>query len=225
MLNRARAFALVLVSAAFASACGPKVDLKMAVEVVSDPGAATVTFKGKDIGSTPAALEVKTFDELMSIAARREGAPVSEKRVRILAPDKAQLVFRFGSDASAVAKKLGLAQVLVFDYSEKVSFDSGKSELKPDGLPILNKQADILKSYFPKVDVYVCGHTDSTGGDDLNLKLSLDRARVVSDFLVARGVPKERLKVQGFGKEYPNDTNETPAGRVNNRRTELILPQ
>ena len=61
--------------------------------------------------------------------------------------------------------------------------------------------------------------------DDLNLKLSLDRARVVSDFLIARGVPKERLKVQGFGKEYPNDTNETPAGRGNNRRTELILPQ
>jgi len=197
----------------------------MAVEVVSDPGAASVTFKGKEVGSTPANLEVKTFDELMSIAAKREGAPISEKRVRILAPDKAQLVFRFGSSASEVAKKLGLTQVLVFDYSEKVSFDSGKSELKPDGLPILNKQADILKGYFPNVDVFVCGHTDSTGGDDLNLRLSLDRARVVSDYLAARGVPKERLKVQGFGKEYPADSNETPAGRANNRRTELILPQ
>ena len=225
MLNRTRALALVLVSAAFVSACGPKVDLKMAVEVVSDPGTATVTFKGKDVGSTPASLEVTTFDELMSIAARREGAPISEKRVRIIAPDKAQLVFRFGADASAVAKKLGLTQVLVFDYSEKVSFDSGKSELKPDGLPILSRQAEILKGYFPNVDVYVCGHTDSTGGDDLNLKLSLDRARVVSDFLVARGVPKDRLKVQGFGKEYPNDTHDTLAGRGNNRRTELILPQ
>jgi outer membrane protein OmpA-like peptidoglycan-associated protein len=225
MPSRARAFALALVSASFLAACGPKVDLKMAVEVVSDPGAATVTFKGKDVGSTPAALQVNTFDELMSIAARREGAPVSEKRVRILSPDRAQLVFRFGADASAVARKLGLSRVLVFDYSEKVSFDSGKSELKPDGLPILSKQADILKGYFPNVDVFVCGHTDSTGGDDLNLKLSLERARVVSDFLVARGVPRERLKVQGFGKEYPNDTNETPAGRGNNRRTELILPQ
>jgi outer membrane protein OmpA-like peptidoglycan-associated protein len=224
MKNRARAYALV-VSAVFATACGPKVDLKMAVEVVSDPGAASVTFKGKEVGSTPANLEVKTFDELMSIAAKREGAPISEKRVRILAPDKAQLVFRFGSSASEVAKKLGLTQVLVFDYSEKVSFDSGKSELKPDGLPILNKQAEILTSYFPNVDVFVCGHTDSTGGDDLNLKLSIDRARVVSDYLVARGVPKERLKAQGFGKEYPNDSNETTAGRANNRRTELILPQ
>ena len=217
--------ALALASAASAAACAPKVDLKMAVEVVSDPGPATVTFKGKEVGATPAALEVKTFDELMSIAARKDGAPIAEKRVRILSPEKAQLVFRFGTEASAVAKKLGLAKVLVFDYSEKVSFDSGRSELKPDGLPILNKQADILTSYFPKVDVFVCGHTDSTGGDDLNLALSLDRARVVSDYLIARGVPKERLKVQGFGKEYPNDSNETAAGRANNRRTELILPQ
>ncbi len=221
-LVRALALASAVVSAA---ACAPKVDLKMAVEVVSDPGPATVTFKGKEVGATPAALEVKTFDELMSIAARKDGAPIAEKRVRILSPEKAQLVFRFGTEASAVAKKLGLAKVLVFDYSEKVSFDSGRSELKPDGLPVLNRQAEILTGYFPGVDVYVCGHTDSTGGDDLNLKLSLDRARVVSDYLVARGVPKERLKVQGFGKEYPNDTNETPAGRATNRRTELILPQ
>ena len=221
-LVRALALASAVVSAA---ACAPKVDLKMAVEVVSDPGPATVTFKGKEVGATPAALEVKTFDELMSIAARKDGAPIAEKRVRILSPEKAQLVFRFGTEASAVAKKLGLAKVLVFDYSEKVSFDSGRSELKPDGLPVLNRQAEILTGYFPGVDVYVCGHTDSTGGDDLNLALSLDRARVVSDYLVARGVPKERLKVQGFGKEYPNDTNETPAGRANNRRTELILPQ
>jgi len=224
MKKLVRALALAS-AAASAAACAPKVDLKMAVEVVSDPGPATVTFKGKEIGATPAALEVKTFDELMSIAARKDGAPIAEKRVRILSPDKAQLVFRFGSEASAVAKKLGLTKVLVFDYSEKVSFDSGRSELKPEGLPVLNRQAEILTGYFPGVDVYVCGHTDSTGGDDLNLALSLDRARVVSDYLVARGVPKERLKVQGFGKEYPNDSNETPAGRANNRRTELILPQ
>lgn len=225
MQNRARASALAAAFAALATACTQPIELRMAVEVVSDPGEATVTFRGRDVGSTPTSLEVKTFDELMSIAARRDDAPVSERRVRILSPDRAQLVFRFGTEASEVARRLGLAKVLVFDYSEKVSFDSGRSELKPDGLPILDKQADILKGWFPDVDVYVCGHTDSTGGDDLNLALSLDRARVVSDYLAARGVPAGRLKVQGFGKEYPNDSNETPAGRANNRRTELILPQ
>ena len=111
MKHRARFFALA--AAAFLAACSPKGDLRMAVEVVSAPGEANVTFKGRSLGSTPAALEVRSFDELMSIAASREGAPVAEKRIRILSPDSAQLVFRFGEEASEVAKRLGLAQVLV----------------------------------------------------------------------------------------------------------------
>mgnify|MGYP003588840927 CR=1 FL=1 len=216
---------LLAACAALLTGCTPKNALRMAVEVVSDPEAATVSFKGRDVGPAPAALRVKTFEELMSIAARKGDAPIAERRIRILAPDRAQLVFRFGTEPSPIARRLGLAQVLVFDYSEKVSFDTGRSELKPEGLPILDRQAEILKGYFPNVDVYVCGHTDSTGTDELNLGLSLDRARVVSDRLAAQGIPAERLKVQGFGKEYPSDTNETPAGRANNRRTELILPQ
>ena len=216
---------LVVASATLLPACAPKNALRMAIEVVSEPDAAIVSFKGKDIGTTPAALRVKTFDELMTIAARKDDAPVAEKRIRILSPDHAQLVFRFGTEPSEVAKRLGLARVVVFDYSEKVSFDVSKSELKPEGLPILDRQAEILARYFPDIDVYVCGHTDATGGDDFNLQLSVDRARVVADRLSGRGVPAERLKVQGFGKEFPNDTNETPAGRANNRRTELILPQ
>lgn len=202
-----------------------KVDLKMAVDVVSEPAAAEVVYKGKALGATPQAVNVNTFDELMSIAAKQGDKAIAEKRIRIVAPDKAQLIFRFGDEKSALAKKLGLANVMVFDYSEKVAFDSGKSELKPDALPILNKQADILNKYFPNVDVYVCGHTDNTGGADLNLNLSLKRSQVVTDYLVARGVPKPRLKSQGFGADYPSDTNATAAGRATNRRTELVLPQ
>lgn len=225
MRRRCLTAVLGLALVLFFAACTPKTELRMTVDVVSDPGAAKVTFKGKELGDTPATVDVKTFDELMSIAASQGTAPLSEKRIRILSPEKAQLVFRFGDDVTAVAKKLGLSRVLVFDYTEKVAFDSGRSELKPAGLPILDKQAEILQRYFPTLDVYVCGHTDSTGGDDLNLELSLDRAKVVSDYLVARGVPKERLRAQGFGKDFPNDTNETAEGRANNRRTELILPQ
>ncbi len=225
MKSRTSSLALLVVSASLVAACTPKADLRMSVEVVANPGEATVSFKGKPVGSTPASLEVKTFDELMSIAARKEDAPVAEKRIRILSPERAQIVFRFGTEASEIAKKLGLAKVLVFDYSEKVSFDVGRSELKPEGLPVLNRQADILKKYFPNVDVFVCGHTDSTGSDALNLRLSLDRARVVASFLEARGLARERLKPQGFGKEYPIESNATPEGRAVNRRTELVLPQ
>lgn len=224
MRHRAPALLALASALGLTTACAKQVPMKMAVEVVSEPDKAAVSFKGKEVGDTPANLDVGTFEELMAIAAKKENASVVEKRVRILSPDKAQLIFRFG-DVSPVAKKLGYSKVLVFDYSERVSFDSGKAELKPDALSILNRQAEILKLYFPEVEVNVCGHTDSTGGDDLNLKLSVDRAKAVSDYLAAAGVPKPKLKPQGFGKDYPIATNATADGRGTNRRTELILPQ
>jgi outer membrane protein OmpA-like peptidoglycan-associated protein len=218
--------ASVLAVATLATGCAKTIPLNMAVEVVAEPGTADVTYKGKQLGATPANVDVKTFDDLSAIMAKQGDLEVVERRVRILSPDKAQLIFRMGKgQESAVAKKLGLAKVLVFDYAEKVSFDSGKAELKQDALPILAKQAEILNQYFPNAVVNVCGHTDSTGGDDFNLKLSLDRAEQVAAFLEKQNVAKSRMKIHGFGKDYPVDSNTTPQGRGLNRRTEIVLPQ
>lgn len=209
-----------------AAGCAKEIELKMAVEVVSEPERAAVRFRGKPVGETPKEVSVDSFKDLQSILAERPEGEAYEKRIRILAPDKAQVIFRFGKDkASAVAQALGIQKILIFDYSEKVSFDSARFDLKPDALPILNKQADILNTYFPNASVYVCGYTDATGGDDFNLKLSLQRAQAVADYLAARQVEKSRMKVRGFGKDYPVDTNATAPGRSLNRRTEVILPQ
>jgi outer membrane protein OmpA-like peptidoglycan-associated protein len=194
------------------------------VDVVSDPGVAFVSFKGKEIGSTPASLGVATYTELLSIGARREGQEAVERRIRFLSPSKAQVAFRFG-EPGPLARRLGLTRVLVFDFSDNVAFDSGKAELKADGLAVLEKQAEVLSSAFDDVDVFVCGHTDSTGSDALNLRLSLERAQVVTSFLTGKGVLAARLKPEGFGKEYPVESNATPEGRALNRRTELVLPQ
>jgi len=96
-----------------------------------------------------------------------------ERRIRILSPEKAQLLVRLGrGEVPAVAKRLGLTRVLVFEYAEKVSFDSSRADLKSDAFSVLDKQAEILNQYFPAASVYVCGYTDSTGGDELNDKLS-----------------------------------------------------
>jgi outer membrane protein OmpA-like peptidoglycan-associated protein len=223
-MNRLQATALGLVAVATV-ACGPKVELKMAVEVLTKPEKAAVTYKGKKLGPAPVEIQIATYDDLQSIVAESSGLGVSEKRIRILSPEKAQLIYRFGNERSDLARELGVSKVLIFEYAEKVSFDSGKSELKPDALPILNKQADILKVYFPKSDVFVLGYTDSTGGDDYNLKLSLQRAQTVSDYLVARGLEKPRLKTRGFGKQFPVESNATGTGRGLNLRTEVVLPQ
>jgi len=216
------------VAAVLLSACAAKeVRLRMSLEVVSRPEKAQVTYHGKSVGEAPAEIDVKTYEDLDSVVASLKDLSVVEKRLRIISPDRAQLIFRFGKEAeqSPLARTLGVQNVLIFDYSEKVAFDVDKFDLKPEFLPLLNTQADILQVYFPKAPVFVCGYTDSTGSEDHNLKLSLKRAQAVADYLVARGLDKARLQIRGFGKDYPVESNGTAAGRALNRRTEVVLPQ
>ncbi len=217
--------AALALAAALAGCTAKTVEMKMAVDVVSEPERAQVTFKGKDIGETPKSLDVTTFDDVASITAKKEDLDVVEKRIRILSPDKAVVVFRLGKGGvSPVAKKLSLTRVLVFEYAEKVCFDSSKADLRPEALPVLARQAEILNRYFPKAQVYVCGYTDSTGSDAFNDKLSLQRAETVRNLLVNQGVDPARLKTEGFGKQFEVAPNSTPEGRALNRRTEVILP-
>lgn len=215
----------VLLVSGFSIGCAKKLELKMAVDVLSQPEKAKVQYHGKVLGEAPRSINISTFDDLESIAATSGGMNVVEKRIRILTPEKAQVIFKFGTEPSPLAKRLGAAKLLVFEYSEKVSFDTAKHDLKSEALPILNKQKEILNTYFPNAKAFVCGYTDSTGGDDFNMKLSLDRANEVFSYLVKQGVAKERLQPRGFGKEFPQDDNGTTGGRAANRRTEVVLPQ
>jgi outer membrane protein OmpA-like peptidoglycan-associated protein len=67
------------------------------------------------------------------------------------------------------------------------------------------------------------GHTDSQGSDDLNLKLSEDRAAAVRDYLVSRGVAADRLSAVGVGEKRPIADNTSAEGRANNRRVEIVI--
>ena len=219
-------FTLPIACAVLLVGCTRGVEMKMAVDVLSEPEKATVAFKGKVLGETPKSFAVKTFEDIASITATSGDLDVVEKRIRIVSPDQAQVIFRMGKGGiSPVAKKLGMTRVLVFEYAEKVCFDSGKSDLKPDALPVLAKQAEILNQYFPKAVAYVCGYTDATGTDAFNDKLSLQRAEAVRLFLVNHNVDAARLKTQGFGKQFEVAPNTTAEGRSLNRRTEVILPE
>jgi outer membrane protein OmpA-like peptidoglycan-associated protein len=216
---------LLLAAAAALGGCTKTIEMKMAVDVISDPERAQITFKGKPIGETPKSFDVTTFDDVASITAAKADLDVVEKRIRILSPEKAVVVFRLGKGGiSPVAKKLSLERVLIFEYAEKVCFDSSKADLKPDAIPVLAKQAEILNRYFPKAQVYVCGYTDSTGSDAFNDKLSLQRAETVRNFLVNQSVDAARIRTQGFGKQFEVAPNNSAEGRALNRRTEVILP-
>jgi outer membrane protein OmpA-like peptidoglycan-associated protein len=215
---RLRGLLVALLAAAVSASCGEKrVALRMAVDVASEPANAEIRFRGKSLGEAPRAVEVATWADLADLAASKGDLETVEKRVRILSPERAQLLFRLGRDeVSPVAKRLGLARVLVFEYGESVSFDSDKAELKPEAFPVLDKQAEILGRYFPKSVVWVCGFTDATGGDDLNERLSLERAETVAGYLAARGVKRSRMRTRGFGKEFEVASNDTPDGRARN---------
>jgi len=69
------------------------------------------------------------------------------------------------------------------------------------------------------------GYTDSTGSADLNMRLSMDRARSVYEFLMSQGITSGRMKYQGFGPENPVAPNDTEANRARNRRVEVVLTQ
>jgi outer membrane protein OmpA-like peptidoglycan-associated protein len=101
-----------------------------------------------------------------------------------------------------------------------VFFDTGSATLRPES----NIELDILKNLLvenPSLRIRLNGHTDNVGSDSDNLNLSSNRAKAVYDYLVTAGIAASRLNYKGFGETMPIDTNDTPEGRQNNRRTEF----
>ena len=105
-----------------------------------------------------------------------------------------------------------------------VNFDFNSSDIRSSSRPVLDQGAELLKAN-PSVDVRVEGHTDSVGSEEYNQALSVRRAEAVYRYLVNRGVDPERFTVEGLGESRPIASNDTEAGRAQNRRVELIPKQ
>lgn len=102
------------------------------------------------------------------------------------------------------------------------SFDVGRADIKPAMRPVLDEMA---RNLDPGVRVWVVGHTDSTGSEATNQPLSVERAQAVRSYLVGRGVPSTRIHVDGRGEREPVASNDTDAGRAQNRRVEVLLAE
>lgn len=103
-----------------------------------------------------------------------------------------------------------------------VSFDTGKYDLKPELLPVLDSVARALVQH-PELRAKAIGHTDSTGSMQVNQTLSVNRANSVINYLSSRGVPGSRMMSEGRGPDNPVADNSTAQGRAMNRRVELFL--
>ena len=103
---------------------------------------------------------------------------------------------------------------------EGVYFDSGGTILTPDSMMVLDRVVRSLQDW-PTLRVEVAGHTDASGSEGYNMRLSIMRAESVRDYLAGQGIDPGRLVVQGYGESQPIADNSTEEGRAKNRRIEL----
>lgn len=103
-----------------------------------------------------------------------------------------------------------------------VLFNASKVQIKANGKRSVQKLADFLKKY-PRHNVLIEGHTDSSGGVKLNQELSERRADTVRTTLINMGIDPERISMQGFGERFPIAKNDTKANRQANRRVEIVV--
>ncbi len=101
-----------------------------------------------------------------------------------------------------------------------VTFEIGRSALKPDSYTILDIVAASLVAN-PDIKIEIAGHTDNTGSAATNTRLSQARAEAVRAYLASKGVAPDRMIARGYGPTQPVAPNTTPAGRAQNRRVEL----
>ncbi len=106
--------------------------------------------------------------------------------------------------------------------AKNVFFATGSSKLLPKSFTALNGVAQIMKEN-PTFKLNVEGHTDSTGGHEMNMKLSDARAASVANYLKSKGVEEARMSSEGYGPDRPIAPNRTVAGRAQNRRVEMKL--
>ena len=147
--------------------------------------------------------------------ARQAAAAEAERAARAKA--EADQLVKEMSDLKAKQTERGIVLTM-----GEVLFATGKSDLSAGAMQSVIKLAEFLQKQ-PNRNVLIEGHTDSTGSDQLNMTLSQKRADAVKEALTGKGVSEGRIVAKGYGKKYPLASNDTPAGRSQNRRVEVIV--
>jgi outer membrane protein OmpA-like peptidoglycan-associated protein len=174
-----------------------------------------------------AQLTEKLTAEKDTIAAERDAVKAERDKVaaerEAIKKERDDLAGMLKGALSSVADTTETARGVIVSLSG-ILFDVGKATLKPASQLSVAKLAGIL-IVFPKMNLSIEGYTDSTGTNELNMRLSADRARSVYEFLMGQGISNSRMRYQGFGPDNPVAPNDTEANRAKNRRVEVVLTQ
>jgi outer membrane protein OmpA-like peptidoglycan-associated protein len=156
-----------------------------------------------------------------AVSAAQADADQSRLAAQQANTDKAAMRARLSEQLNSILQTRDSARGLIVSMSD-VLFDTGQYSLKPGAREKLAKVAGILLAY-PGLNIEVGGYTDNVGGDDMNQKLSENRADSVRDYLVQEGVTTNAVTARGFGNTLPVASNDSSSGRQQNRRVELLV--
>lgn len=126
------------------------------------------------------------------------------------------------AELDKIAETKRTDQGLITKLKSDILFDTGKSNLKPEAKSNLDQMASIMKKY-PENVLTIKGFTDNTGPEAVNEKLSAARADSVKTELMAAGLANNEINTEGLGPENPIASNNTPDGRKQNRRVEIVV--
>jgi outer membrane protein OmpA-like peptidoglycan-associated protein len=160
------------------------------------------------------ALRAKEEMAKEAAARARQDAEKAEREKQAL---RASLLEQFNRILSTRDTPRGLVVTMA-----DVLFDTGKYNLRPETREHLARLSGIVLAH-PGLNLEVEGHTDSTGGDELNQKLSEQRAGATRDYLIQQGLSDGSITAKGYGKTMPVADNSSAQGRQQNRRVELII--
>jgi len=167
-----------------------------------------------------AQLTEKLAKERDTVAAQRDAMATEREAIK---KERDELAGMLKGALSSVAETNETARGVIVSLPG-ILFDLNKATLKLPSQLTIAKLAGILM-IFKNMNLSIEGYTDSTGSDEINMKLSADRARAVYDFLRDQGIPESRMRYQGYGPANPVAPNNTETNRARNRRVEVVLTQ
>jgi OOP family OmpA-OmpF porin len=166
-------------------------------------------------------------DRATRAKAEAEAKAREAEQARLAARAEAEKAARAKAEADQLTKELSDLKAkqtergIILTIGD-VLFATGKADLSPEAMRSVDKLVEFLLKYTNR-NVLIEGHTDSVGSDEFNLALSQKRADSLKEALTRKGVEENRITTVGYGKKYPVASNDTTAGKQQNRRVEVSI--